>query len=79
MTEAPDPTLADLLHQLPASPEERATFARTGPETTTIQVRVLTAAVHYFNAHGRLEYGGRPCAARDLGLVEQVIAAAVQA
>ena len=78
MTEAPDPSLTELLRQLPISPAERAAFAGTDPEATAIKVRILTAAAHYFNAHSRLEYGGRPGSARDRGLVEQVVAAAFQ-
>ena len=73
-----DPFLTDLLRQLPVSPAERAAFAHSDAEATVTKVRLLTAAGHYFNAHARLEYGGRPGPARDRGLVEQVIAAAFQ-
>ena len=78
MTEPPDSSLTALLRQLPVSPAERAAFARADSDATATTVRLLTAAAHYFNAHARFEYGGRPGSARDRGLVEQVVAAAFQ-
>lgn len=78
MIDVPDPSLTDLLRQIPISPAERAAFARADPDATATMVRILTAAAHYFNAHARFEYGGRPGAARDRGLVVQVVAAAFQ-
>jgi death-on-curing protein len=53
-------------------------FTQTDSEATAAKVRVLSAAATYFNILAITEFGGRPGAVRQAGLVEQIIGAAFQ-
>jgi death-on-curing protein len=71
-------SLTDLLDQIEFLLQVPLDFTGTDPDTTQTKVRVLTAAATYFNTLALRDYGGRPGAVRQPGLVEQVVAAAFQ-
>ncbi len=66
--------VADLAHTQPL--HRPLTTLACAPETTAAKVRLLTAAAHYFNTLAVADFGGRPGAPREEGLVEQVVGAA---
>lgn len=66
-------SVAELLHQIEIALQEPLDFASTTPDATETKVRVLTAAATYFNVLALQEFGGRPGAVREPGLVEQVV------
>jgi death-on-curing protein len=70
--------ITDLLHQIEIALGEPLDFASTDPATILTKVRVLTAAATYFNVLALQEFGGRSGAAREPGIVEQVVSAAFQ-
>src|SRR5260370_141875 len=78
MTDDEQPSLSEILRQIEITLQEPLDFTSTDPDTTQINVRVLTAAATYFNVLALREFGGRPGAVREPGLVEQVVAAAFQ-
>jgi death on curing protein len=78
MSDEKRPSLSELLQQVEILLQEPLDFTSTDPDTTQIKVRVLTAAATYFNVLALQNFGGRPGAIRQAGLVEQVVAAAFQ-
>lgn len=78
MTSNSDPPFDDQLARIDFSLAERLDWSRGDPETTVTKVRLLTAAATYFNIIAIADFGGRNAPARDVGLVEQVLAAAFQ-
>ena len=78
MPDGPEPPLHDLLTRLKIVLAQPLDFAATDPETTTVKVRLLTAAALYFNVLSLSDFGGRAGAIRGEGLVEQVVGAAFQ-
>ncbi|MDQ2784355.1 MAG: Fic family protein [Chloroflexota bacterium] len=78
MTEADDASLSGVLEKIAFSLTECIDFAAQDSETTAAKVRLLTAAATYFNLLSLADFGGRVAPARDVRLVEQVIAAAFQ-
>jgi death on curing protein len=79
VTNSGDRPLDDLLARLRFDLAQPVDFARTDSASTVAKVRLLTAAATCFNVLAISDFGGRPGAARHEGLVEQVVAAAVQA
>jgi hypothetical protein len=71
--------LARLLDHLRFQLAEPVDFTQTDPEASAAKVRVLSAAATYFNILAVTDFGGRPGAVRQAGLVEQLVGAAFQA
>jgi prophage maintenance system killer protein len=78
MTEEHPRSLSAALDQIQFILQQPLDFAQADPETTVAKVRLLTAAAHYFNTLAVADFGGRPGAPREEGLVEQVVGAAFQ-
>lgn len=78
MTDADDAPFSELLAELDSSLADPVDFTATDPEMTAAKVRHLTATATYFNVLAVTDFGGRIAPARDMGLVEQVIGAAVR-
>lgn len=78
MSDADRSSLLEIFALVDIHPIEPVNFLLTDTETTNTKVRLLTTAATYFNVIVVTEHGGRSGAARQEGLVEQVVASAFQ-
>jgi len=78
MADEPSASLAALLQHLEVLLSQPLDFHATDTETTLRKVRLLVAAATYFNVLAITDYAGRLGPAREEGLVEHAIGAALQ-